>query len=352
MDTTCPYQIRLHSPKEKRTERLPNAIGIGTHKSGTGALSFLDCHPELTIRILEANAYTQQADNKLYYECGQFTLPKTTEYEFLIEKSPLYAERFSRSSKLDNKDLRRQELADLKSGNYETVKRARQMKRTNPNVKLFMFITDPVGRAYSQITQILRPDMKRLRARFKEYETAPEVIKVATDYVLKIGGNTESLADAFQTELEEDYIQLGWYLRILLQIGNYYSTITDYEQVFGAGSVYLVDGHNEITDPNDEFTRLLQFFKVDPTLIDFQFNAEKGFYCLESPLRFCLSEEKGHRNASFNLFEAYPEMAVLKRGYAAQMTKLYRHIYNCHSTSECCKINEARFKWLKPYFCE
>ena len=349
MDTTCPYQIRLNSPKGERTERLPNAIGIGTHKSGTGALSFLDCHPELTIRILEANAYTYE--DKLYFECGQYTLPKTTPYEFLIEKSPLYAERFSRSSKLDRGELRLQELDDLKSGSYETVKRARQMKKTNPSVKLFMFITDPVGRAYSQITQILRPDMKRLRARLREYETASEVIKAATDYVARIG-NTEALADAFQTELEEDNIQVGWYLRILLQIGNYYSTIIDYEQVFGKGSVFLVDGHNEIINPNDEFTRLLTFFDVDPTLIDFQFNAEKGFYCLEKPLRFCLSEEKGHRNSSFNLFDVFPEMNTLKRGYAAQMTKLYRHIYNCHSTEECCKINETRFNWLKPYFCE
>ena len=60
------------------------------------------------------------------------------------------------------------------------------MKKTNPNVKLFIFITDPVGRAYSQITQILRPEMKRLRHRFREYENAHEVIKAATDYIKAI----------------------------------------------------------------------------------------------------------------------------------------------------------------------
>ena len=60
------------------------------------------------------------------------------------------------------------------------------MKKTNPHVKLFIFITDPVGRAYSQITQILRPEMKRLRHRFREYENAHEVIKAATDYIKAI----------------------------------------------------------------------------------------------------------------------------------------------------------------------
>ena len=167
---------------------------------------------------------------------------------------------------------------------------------------------------------------------------------------------TEALSKAYESELDGSFvfgkIEIGWYLRILLQIGNYYSTITDYESVFGKGSVYIVDGHNEIIDPNDEFTRLLDFLNVDSSLIEFQYNKDKGFYCLEKPLRFCLSEEKGHRNSSFNLFEAYPEMNILKRGYKDQMVKLYKHIYNCPNPSECCKINESRFSWLKSYFCE
>ena len=59
----------------------------------------------------------------------------------------MYAERFPRSSQQKGAKLRFQELKDLKEGNYETIKRAKQMKKENPNLKLFIFITDPVGRS-------------------------------------------------------------------------------------------------------------------------------------------------------------------------------------------------------------
>ena len=45
LDTACPYQIRQNWTQKDGEQRLPNAIGLGTHKSGTGALAFLDCHP-------------------------------------------------------------------------------------------------------------------------------------------------------------------------------------------------------------------------------------------------------------------------------------------------------------------
>ena len=75
---------------------------------------------------------------------------------------------------------------------------------------------------------------------------------------------------------------------MIIQIGNYYDTIRDYEHVFGEHAVYVVDGHNEIRDPNDEFKRLLQFLNLDRTMIEFKFNEHKGFYCLDRPIKYCL----------------------------------------------------------------
>ena len=69
-------------------------------------------------------------------------------------------------------------------------------------------------------------------------------------------------------------------MRILLSIGNYHETVTDYEQIFGKHSVYLVDGEREVSDPNDEFGLLLRHFGLDSTLIEFKYNEAKGFYCL------------------------------------------------------------------------
>ena len=46
------------------------------------------------------------------------------------------------------------------------------------------------------------------------------------------------------------------------------------------GSVHIVDGQNEVTDPNAEFALLIKFFGLDPSLIEFEYNESKGFYCL------------------------------------------------------------------------
>lgn len=36
---------------------MPDAIGIGVGKSGTGTLAFLDCHPNIVFRSTEPNAF-------------------------------------------------------------------------------------------------------------------------------------------------------------------------------------------------------------------------------------------------------------------------------------------------------
>ena len=62
IETACPFQVRFNSTD--RRKRLPNAVGLGTHKSGTGALAFLDCHPNLVLRALEANAFPNRDGEK------------------------------------------------------------------------------------------------------------------------------------------------------------------------------------------------------------------------------------------------------------------------------------------------
>lgn len=127
---------------------------------------------------------------RLYYDNDQYLLPVSSENEFLVEKSPVYAERFYRRT------LGKQSLKDLQTGNFETVKRAQEMKRTNPNAKLFMHITDPVGRMYSQITQIFRPEMARIRVRLKEYKSVDDAIETTIRYIKK-WNSTESVVESY-----------------------------------------------------------------------------------------------------------------------------------------------------------
>ena len=197
----------------------------------------------------------------------------------------------------------KQSLADLKNGNFETVKRAREMKKTNPSVKLFIHVTDPVGRMYSQITQIFRPEMARIRFRLREHKTVQSAVEKAISYIESINSTTENIVPAYIRELERGKENIGWYLRMIIQIGNYYDTIVDYENVFGKQAVYVVDGHNEIADPNDEFKRLLKFFNLDYSMIEFKFNEQKGFYCLDKPVKFCLRKTSGLFSSTFCFFD-------------------------------------------------
>ena len=64
------------------------------------------------------------------------------------------------------------------------------------NAKLFIHITDPVGRLYSQITQIFRPEMARIRFRLKEYKSVDEAIKTTIRYIKK-WNSTESVVESY-----------------------------------------------------------------------------------------------------------------------------------------------------------
>ena len=46
---SCPYFIRSSNLTQRF--RAPDVIGIGLAKCGTGSLSFLDCHPQSTVRL-------------------------------------------------------------------------------------------------------------------------------------------------------------------------------------------------------------------------------------------------------------------------------------------------------------
>ena len=102
---------------------------------------------------------------------------------------------------------------------------------------------------------------------------------------------------------------------VLIELGNYASIIEDFNQVFDK-HVYLVDGDLIVHNPNEEFSskgsnnfqvtniftkwikiflfnqfkkilkRLLEFFELDSSLIEFEFNPDRGFYCLSKPVRY------------------------------------------------------------------
>lgn len=77
--------------------------------------------------------------NKIVGNNGAYLIPLATDDEFLIEKTPTYSQQFGSSRE---------------HGLTKAI--ASQMQKLMPNVKLFMFVTDPVDRIYSHIKESFR----------------------------------------------------------------------------------------------------------------------------------------------------------------------------------------------------
>ena len=76
-------------------------------------------------------------NNPIKNNVGGYLIPQATDDEFLIEKTPTYSQQFEAGKKF----------------RVRTKIIASQMKKLMPNVKLFMFVTDPVDRIYSHIKE-------------------------------------------------------------------------------------------------------------------------------------------------------------------------------------------------------
>ena len=81
-----------------------------------------------------------RVSNKAASAIYRNSIPQATEDEFLIEKTPTYSQQFGGGK-------------DGFKGRERTKHIAREMHNLMPNVKLFMFVTDPVDRIYSHIKE-------------------------------------------------------------------------------------------------------------------------------------------------------------------------------------------------------
>ena len=110
------------------------------------------------------------------------------------------------------------------------------------------------------------------------------------------------------------------------------SIVKDFNHYFGPKYVYMVDGQAAMTNPNDEFGRLINFFGFESDIIHFELNKEKldsdtptnqlafktilssfqkskEFNCLNKPVNFCLGDNKGtSRKEHVDLFRSVLEL--------------------------------------------
>ena len=64
-------------------------------------------------------------------------------------------------------------------------------------------------------------------------------------------------------------------------------------RLFRPENVYVGDGENMISNPNYEWGKLMDFLRLEKDYFQFFVPEEKGFPCLEMPIRHCLNAAKG-----------------------------------------------------------
>ena len=106
-----------------------------------------------------------------------------------------------------------------------------------------------------------------------------------------------------------------------------------------------------MSDPNNEFGLLLDFFNLDKSLIEFNYNNDRGFFCMTRPINYCLGSEKGtsRKVTLAEKYELHPDLKIIASAYKNQMLKTFKYIYKCEE--DCCDIQVSRFTWLQKFFC-
>jgi|ERR1712130_507877 len=329
LDHACPVTVRA-SVKEQKN-RIPDIIGVGFAKCGTGALAFLDCHQRAVFRTTEPRFFDQRsklqqiikaADDNDFETLNRLRndyakkVPLAADDELLIEKSPQYAG--------GSEDIRRL--------------RARAMKIINPNLKLLAVVCDPIRRAFSQLSMKDRRTKDR-QASGRSDEKRPCRSCLKGDLPQAIARFTTTMQQHWSEGRESGYAAFSNYLEPFLE-------------VFGENNILIIDGENLIRNANWEFKRIVDFIGLDSTHFKFNIPDQKGFPCLLQPIKFCLNGAKG-TSRKVDVTKVYPEKtAIWKKTFSVSIKKTIKAFKICAEVDDaCCAKLNNRFTWAKKYFC-
>lgn len=320
------YSLLLRS--EQRARRLPQAIIIGSRKSGTRALlKFLEINPSIKAAHSEVHFFDKPQNYKLGYDWYRSQMPESCSNEVTIEKSPAY---------------------------FVTPDVPEKVKAMNSSIKLVLIFRNPVVRLISDFSQIVA---NRMESSHDEDDLGGDYSGIVTEeQVAEMKNNSSSNSSkSFWDEAETDFIDYVLRLdggideqRRAIRIGMYSIYLERWRALFPINQFHFVDGENLISNPYDEIHKLELFLGVKPVIKpeDFVFNAKKGFFCLSSSSQATSASQSCQKEVS----------RYHKIGDSSMQTELNPTLPNCLSRSKGRRhvkvkpeLLEELIKFYKPY---
>lgn len=237
VSVSCPRQRTV-----LRT-RFPDALIIGVRKGGTRALiNFLSTHPGVVRPKGEVHFFDKEdnLNRGINYYLSQ--LPPVPDGSILIEKTPAY---------------------------FVTPTAPDTIHLFHPSIKLILIVRDPVERIVSSYAQLREKHVQS----GEPHPDLPDMIYLEDGSV----------------NLSHSMVQTSMYSRHLQR----------WLKVFPREQIHIVDGDSFSRNPYsamkgvEEFLQLEAFFTED----SFQYNATKGFYCIQVGHELeCLGSGKGREH--------------------------------------------------------
>lgn len=287
------------------SKRLPQAIIIGTRKSGTRALlRFLEINPAVRAAKREIHFFDNSHNYKLGLDWYRDQMPVSRPGQLTVEKSPSY---------------------------FVTRHVAERIKSMNSSVRLIVIFRDPVTRLISDFSQLVDNKIQPADA---DYADSKENADYYKDDAISWSQDSPTLeresawVDA-EKHLAEYIIRSDGGIndqRRAIQIGMYSNYLEKWLSLFGKNQIHYVDGERLILDPQSEMSKLEKFLGLRPYIRrrHFAFDSNKGFFCING------TAIQGDNSAEFELTtgstNAKPGIHCLSKSKGRRHVKLKKEL--------------------------
>ena len=222
------------------SKSLPQAIIVGVMKGGTDTLAtFLSLHPNIAMqkKVGAVQFFSKYYDKGLDWYKTQ--MPCSKPDQITMEKSP----------------------------QYFTGKASERIYEMNSIIKLIIIVREPVSRMISHYDQIQAANPWRIKSTLE-------------NVILKPNGEIDKSS-------------------IVIAISLYAIHIKRWLEEFTLKQIHIVDGDNFREDPSGELKKIETFLGLPHfiTKENFEFDEEKGFYCLKTTQGVnCMPKGKGRKH--------------------------------------------------------